>query len=268
MKKKIGIRIRLFSFVLAMALAFTSAGMPSITVEAAGTAKVKKVRITSPKKSSITLNKGSSLRLKVKVTPGNAKNKKVAYKSSNKKVVKVTSKGKIKGLKNGTARITVTAKDGSKKKATLKVKVVTPVSKVRLNLSVATIKVGENVALRTTITPSGASNKKVTWMSSNPKAATVTSAGIVKGIAAGKAVITATAADGSKKKASCTVTVQSASGANPGTNPDNPNNPDKPSNPDDPSNPDKPSNPVWNRVPPASAPTGASRPGRSWWRRS
>lgn len=69
-----------------------------------------------PKEKTVTLNKGQTLQLKIKVTPKNAKNKKVTYKSSNKKIASVTSKGKIKGIKKGTATITVTAKDKSKKK--------------------------------------------------------------------------------------------------------------------------------------------------------
>ncbi len=248
MRKK-GNRMRLFAAMLALSLAATSAGVPSVTAEAAKKVKVKKVQITKPQKKSVTLNKGKSLQLKVKVTPKNAKNKKVTYKSSNKKIVKVTSKGKITGVKNGSARITATAKDGSKKKATLKVKVVTPVSKVKLNMPSATMKVGENKTLKATITPASASNKKLTWKSSDRKIVTVTSKGVVKGVKAGKATVTATAADGSKKKASCVVTVKNVSNTNNPTNPDDPNKPDnpddpnKPDNPDDPNKPDNPDDP-------------------------
>ncbi len=239
MRKK-GNRIRLFAAMLALSLAATSAAVPSATAQAAKKVKVKKVQITKPQKKSVTLNKGKSLQLKVKVTPKNAKNKKVTYKSSNKKIVKVTSKGKITGVKNGSATIKVTAKDGSKKKATLKVKVVTPVSKVKLNMSSATIKVGENKTLKATITPSTASNKKLTWKSSDKKIVSVTSKGVVKGVKAGKATVTATAADGSKKKASCIVTVKNISNTN---NPNNPDDPNKPENPDDPNKPDNPDDP-------------------------
>lgn len=247
MRKRKGNGIRLCAWVLALILTITSAGIPSVTVEAAKAVKVKKVQIISPKKHSISLNKGKTLKLKVKVTPKNAKNKKVTYKSSNKKIVKILSGGRIKGVKNGTARVTVTAKDGSRKKAVLKVRVVTPVSKVKLNLSSAVIKVGESTSLKATVTPSGASNKKVNWSSSNSKVAAVTKQGVVRGVAAGEVRITAAAADGSKKTASCLVTVKSVtdSGQNPTepNKPDNPNNPDQPDNPDDPDKPDNPDNP-------------------------
>ena len=117
MRKRIGSRIRMFTVILALALAVTSVSLPPVTAEAAKTVKVRKVQITSPKKSRITLNKGKTLTLKVKVTPKNAKNKKVAIKSSKNKIVKILSKNRIKALKNGNAKVTVTAKDGSKKKA-------------------------------------------------------------------------------------------------------------------------------------------------------
>lgn len=202
---------RLFVLILILALTVTSVSVPPVTAEAAKTVKVKKVQITSPKKKSVTLKKGKTLQLKVKVTPKNAKNKKVKYGTSNKKVVKVTSKGKIKALKNGTARITVTARDGSKKKAVLKVKVVTPVSKVKLNAVSSTLTVGKTAALKATVSPASASKKTLKWTTSNKSVATVTSKGVVKAVKAGTAVITATATDGSKKKATCKVTVQAES---------------------------------------------------------
>lgn len=85
--------------------------------------KVKKLKITgAPKK----LKAGKAKTLKVKVTPTNATNKKVTWKSSNKKYATVNSKGKVTAKKAGrgkTVKITATAKDGSKKKATVKIKI-------------------------------------------------------------------------------------------------------------------------------------------------
>lgn len=114
---------KLLSLLMIFAIIFTSVNISPIVAEAAKTVKVKKVQITNPKKGSITMKKGETFSLKVKVTPKNAKNKQVSYKTSNRKVATVTSKGKIMAVKNGTAKITVTAKDGSGKKATCKVMV-------------------------------------------------------------------------------------------------------------------------------------------------
>lgn len=228
MTKAKNARKRLFSLFLALAMVLTSVAVPQTTAEAAKKVKVKKVQITSPKKKTVTLVKGKTLQIKVKVTPKNAKNKKVTYKSSKKKIASVTSKGKVKGIKKGTAKITVTAKDGSKKKATLTVKVVNPVKvkSVKLNKTAVTIDAGKTYTLKATITPKNATNKAVTWKTSNKGVATVTSKGVVKGVKAGTATITATAKDGSKKKASLKVTVKAASTPTPpGPKPPGPNPP-------------------------------------------
>lgn len=85
------------------------------------TIKVKKLKIANaPKK----LKAGKSKTLKVKVTPSNATKKSVTWKSSNKKYATVSSKGKIIAKKAGkgkTVKITTIAKDGSKKKASVKI---------------------------------------------------------------------------------------------------------------------------------------------------
>ena len=70
----------------------------------------------------------------------------------------------------------------------------------------ATIYVGNTQNLTATISPSNASNKNVTWTSNNTGVATVNN-GVVTGISAGTATITATAADGSGKSATCNITV-------------------------------------------------------------
>ncbi len=194
--------------LMAFAVIFTAVNVPSAVVEAAKTVRVKKVQITKPKKSSITMKKGATLEMKVRVTPKNAKNKRVGYKTSDRKIVAVTSKGKVKAVKNGSARITVTAKDRSGKKAVLKVKVVTMVNKVKLNATAKTLHAGKKVTLKAAITPAAASNKKVKWTTSNKNIATVTTGGVVTGKKAGTATITATATDGSGKKAACKVTVK------------------------------------------------------------
>lgn len=61
--------------------------------------------------------------LKAAVLPATANNRKVTWKSSNKKIATVNSKGVVTAKKKGTVKITATAKDGSKKKTTFKIKV-------------------------------------------------------------------------------------------------------------------------------------------------
>lgn len=97
---------------------------------------VKKLTLN---KKTATINVGATTDVKVKsVTPKNA-SKAVTYKTSNKKIAKVTAKGKVTGVAAGTAKITVTAADGSKKKATCTITVVAaPAAKVTTAPAVAT----------------------------------------------------------------------------------------------------------------------------------
>ena len=85
------------------------------------------------------------------------------------------------------------------------------VTKVTLDKTTATIKVGSTAQLTATISPSKAANKNVTWSSSDTAVATVSDTGLVTAVAPGTATVTVTTADGGKT-ATCAVTVPSASG--------------------------------------------------------
>ncbi|HBC92980.1 MAG TPA: hypothetical protein DCZ10_08810 [Pelotomaculum sp.] len=86
------------------------------------------------------------------------------------------------------------------------------VTKVTLDKTTATIKVGSTAQLTATISPSKAANKNVTWSSSDTAVATVSDTGLVTAVAPGTATVTVTTADGGKT-ATCVVTVQAATAA-------------------------------------------------------
>ncbi len=203
---------RILAVVIATAVAVSILTVPDTEVSAA-TGKVKSVAVTNLPAKQLTLKKGKTFTLKSKVT-GKA-SKKVTYKTSNKKIATVNAKGKITAKKKGTAKIYVISKANKKKKCTITVTVGTPVTKVKLNKTKSTMTVGKKQTLKATVTPKKASSKAVVWKSSNKKVATVTSKGVVKAKKAGTVTITATAKDGSGKKASCKVTVKKASAAKP-----------------------------------------------------
>ena len=79
-----------------------------VTVTVTGLKTMKLSGVPATKK----ISKGKSFKIKAKATPKNT-DEKIIYKSSNKKIVTVTSKGVVKGLRKGTATITV--QSGSKK---------------------------------------------------------------------------------------------------------------------------------------------------------
>lgn len=153
------------------------------------------------------LQKGKSFTIKAKVISETATDKSVKWKSSKKKVATVTSKGRVKGKKIGTAYITATANDGSGASATCKVRVVRKVTKITLNKYTAKLLVGNTLKLKAKVTPKNATVKGVTWSSSDNSVATVDSSGRVQGIAPGMVKIRAKAKDGSGKSAVCLITV-------------------------------------------------------------
>lgn len=99
------------------------------------------------------------------------------------------------------------------KSVSVKLKKVAPptpsikVSGVKLNKKSLILYKGKSEKLKASVSPSNASNKSVSWKSSNPKAVKVDAFGKITAVTYGKAKITASAKDGSKKNTSCTVTV-------------------------------------------------------------
>ena len=151
--------------------------------------------------TSVTLNPNGTYKFNVTVSPSNATNKGVTWSSSNTTVVSVDQNGNIKALKDGTAKIRVTAKDGSGKYAEASVTVESSkptnvlVTGVSLNASTVKMYVGQSYQLIHTIKPSNATNKGVTWSSSNTNVVSVSNGKIV-GKSSGKARITVTTNDG------------------------------------------------------------------------
>lgn len=118
MKKKL-------SLLLVLMLSFTMVCGSMVTVNAAS----KPTKMTF-KASSTTLYVGTTVQISVKsVKPAKA-SKAVTYKTSNKKVAAVSSKGVVTGKKAGTAKITVTSKKNKKLKKTFKVTVKNPAKEI------------------------------------------------------------------------------------------------------------------------------------------
>lgn len=156
-------------------------------------------------KTSLSIAPGNTIDLIATVSPTDTNNSEVEWTSSNEKVATV-SYGSVTAVGKGTAIISCKTTDGTELVATCKVTVIQPVTSIKLNATKKTLVKGKTVALKATVGPTSASNKSVTWKSSNKKVATVTASGVVKAVGKGKAVITCTAKDGSKVSAKCTIT--------------------------------------------------------------
>ena len=161
--------------------------------------------------TSVELTEGDETTLTATVNPDNATNKNVTWKSSDSSVATVSG-GKVTALKAGAATITVTTEDGGKT-AVCEVKVnakvvepeVVPVTGVSLDKTSVELTEGDETTLTATVNPDNATNKNVTWKSSDSSVATV-SGGKVTALKAGTATITVTTEDGGKT-ATCDVKV-------------------------------------------------------------
>ncbi|GHT73367.1 hypothetical protein FACS189456_3730 [Bacteroidia bacterium] len=180
-----------------------------VTVTAAGAA----VTDVSLNKPTLSLAVGANETLTATVLPATATNKAVTWSSSNTGVATVSASGVVTGKTAGSATITVTTQDGSKT-ATCTV-TVTPagiaVTGVSLDRNTLSLAPAATQQLTATITPSNATNKNITWASSNTSVATVAADGRVTAKAAGTATITVTTQDGSKTT-TCAVTVSTTGG--------------------------------------------------------
>ncbi|NBH14255.1 hypothetical protein D3Z36_08680 [Lachnospiraceae bacterium] len=193
------------------------------------TAKIKKATVTPAAK---TLQVGKTVKLKTKVTsPKKGTANVFTWKTSNKKVAVVNADGKVTAKGAGTATITGTAMDGSKKKVTCKITVeassVTPqpepvppvtsvlVTSVKLPASLE-LNAGSSSKLNAEVEPANASNKSLTWTSSAADVAEVDAQGNVTAKKPGTANVTAAAQDGSGKSAVCVVTVKEKKSDLPG----------------------------------------------------
>ncbi|MBO4635222.1 MAG: Ig-like domain-containing protein [Bacteroidales bacterium] len=150
-------------------------------------------------KSVLTLAKGESETLVATVKPDNATDKTVIWRSSNTDVA-IVENGKVAAL--GAGKATIEAKAGEKT-AVCEVTVTVPVESVTLDYSSVTLEVGQSTKLVATVSPSDATDKTVTWTSSDASIATVDD-GKVTGIKEGTVAVTALAGG---KVASCVVTV-------------------------------------------------------------
>ncbi len=178
----------------------------------------KAVKISKITLSGISTNiaAGKKITLTASVLPGNASNKGLTWKSSNTKVATVNQAGVVTVKKKTGGKsvvITATAKDGSGKSASFKIKVMKgSVKKVTIKGTKKTLKAGKTLKLKTVVktTKGKPVNKKLRWTSSNTNYATVVN-GNVKALKAGKGKrvkITAMATDGSGKKASKTIKIK------------------------------------------------------------
>lgn len=195
---------------LTLTMPVTAVASGSTTTSTASVTYTDNVAVTgvTVDLDEVTLREGEQTHITATVTPSNATNKAITWSSSNDSIATVASatstSAKITAVKGGTATITCTTTDGSYK-ATCKITVTTSVTGISLSPSTLTLAWGETSTLSPTLAPSNATNQTVHWYTSDSAVVSVDN-GVIKGISAGTATITAMAEDGGYQ-ATCKVTV-------------------------------------------------------------
>jgi len=157
-------------------------------------------------KNYLFLRPSEFYQLTATVLPENATDKNVIWKSNDESVATVDQNGNVTAKTAGNATITVTTWDGNKE-SSCKVTVGSiPVQDVTLDKNKLEMVEGEVAQLTATVLPDNATNKNVTWSSSDESVATVDQIGNVTAKTPGIAIITVTT-DDHRKTDICEVTV-------------------------------------------------------------
>ena len=151
--------------------------------------------------TQVELIKGATIQLNAIVTPDNADNKTLTWSTDDAAVASVDNTGFVSALGGGTATITVSTVNGLTASCVVNVKVL--VESVAFDSKYLTAYEGDVIQLIPTILPVDATNKNLSWKSSNPTVAVVDNQGFVTILSAGSADVTATTLDGTNITATC-----------------------------------------------------------------
>ena len=182
----------------------------TVTSSAGSSPTVSSVTV-SPANLALDLNGTKTSTLTAIVNGDNNPSQTVTWSSSNTSVATVSASGVVTAKATGNATITATSQQDGTKSGTCSVTVADStvhVTGVTLNKNSTSITMGGSETLTATVSPNNATDKSVSWISSNTSVATVSN-GTITPVATGNTTITVTTTDGSHT-ATCTVTVTAA----------------------------------------------------------
>ena len=181
-----------------------TAGDKSASCKVTVEKKVIPVTSISLSKTELSLIEGDEETLAATVKPDDATDKTVKWESSDRSIASVNNEGKVSAIKEGTASITASSGNQSASCKVTVAKRVIAVESVVLNKTEVELVEGESETLTATVKPDNATDKTVTWSSSNSGIVSVEN-GKITAIKAGNATITAKAGE---KSGNCKVTVK------------------------------------------------------------
>lgn len=170
------------------------------------------VRVTQPVESvsvspsNISLKATESANLKVSITPNEADDKSVIWKSDNEDIVKVDENGTLIAISGGTTKVYAISVSNPEIMDYCTVTVIQPVTGIYLSPNSLEITEGGSVQLIANVIPSNATNKNVNWSSSDSSVAIASGNGVIYGLKEGETMIIASTEDGGYI-AMCRVTV-------------------------------------------------------------
>ena len=160
------------------------------------------------------VEEGSTLALTVTVVTAGGASEAVLWSSDEPGTATVSSAGVITGVSPGEARITATSALDATKSDTVTITVTPPpaapgVLSVNIDAGERSVLVGETLQLSATVTTVGGASDAVTWTSGDMGTATISTTGLVSGIAVGQALITATSVFDASMRDSTLISVAS-----------------------------------------------------------
>lgn len=154
-----------------------------------------------------TLPEGKTATVKATVLPKDTNNKKLTWTSSDERIATVNREGRVKGIQPGTVTITAASAEVPEVTGSIDVQVVRLARSAAFAQKEYDVILGQTAQLAVAVSPEDTTDKSVTYKSNNPKKVSVDENGVVTALAAGKATITATTADGSRRQATTVVKV-------------------------------------------------------------
>lgn len=177
----------------------TKRATASVTVQAAPQVSV------SPATVSLTLSDQVTISAAVVAGPGLSTA--VTWRSLNPSIATVNSQGLVTAVGFGTTLVTAVSVADTLRTASTTVTVVPIVRAIALSPATATVAPGSSTQLSATLTGDPGAPTGVVWRTSAPSIANVSTSGVVTGVAAGTATITALVASDTTKQAAATITV-------------------------------------------------------------
>lgn len=186
--------------MLAVGLIFSNVSTPLVKADLVKAQSldglITSMKRQSPSLYTCTIAKGKTMYLRTTIAPIYADNQDLKWTTSNKKIVTVSTTGKIKGINKGTAIIRAQATDGSKKYVSWKITVGTPVTSINTDDTKISLEAKQTYQIKASVSPKSATNKGISYSSTDDKVAVVNSKGKVTAVADGSADIILQSKDG------------------------------------------------------------------------